>query len=293
MIWLENAPVTQNPATLVSQAREALCKFTAKDLIQLREDRDSHGGPNIHKEPDVSLNFIGQAREQVEFQEALTPALTVERDDKKTKVIVEYATISGAGKSQWLFQAFKTWSYIKDSTQLTSSIVPLNFNGADSSNNCLKTWKPTVQPKAALAWLLLSRWLFKCTPDLTWIGKGPVPDAKLFPVSVIADALFKSLLVEGKGFLVVHFDELHLYVTKRIDVLTKLYEAQEEKEAKALTEAKECTKAPAETEVFIWIKTFLGHICGLSDHTKSCYVVPIITHRALLVELLALTASHP
>ncbi|CAB9517710.1 expressed unknown protein [Seminavis robusta] len=190
LAMIQQAPGTKKPATLVDRAREALRKFTAEDLIQLREDRDNRGDPNVHKEPDASLDFVGRAREQVELQEALTPAFTAERDDKKTKVVAEYATINGAGKSRWLFQAFKTWSHIKDDTQLASSVVHLDFNGADGSNDCLETKKPTVQPEAALARLLLSRGLLECAPDLTWIGRGAVPDAELPPVSVIADALF-------------------------------------------------------------------------------------------------------
>ena len=282
--------MTKRPASLISRARDGLRKFSAEDLIQLRNERDNRGPPNIHKEPYPALQFIDRTQERKELQQALTPSF-VRQDDKQSKVVVEYATISGAGKTRWMFQAFRKWShYISDGTQLTASVVHLNFNSADGSNDCLHTRDSMIEPEDAVARLLLSRGLFESDPSLTWMGQGPVPESDLPRPSVIVDALFNSLFAEGKGLLVVHLDELHKLRTTRVGELTKVLvlkltakalgskEGGKElttKEKRIITEQ---AKAKAEKDVFCWITMFLGQICDLADHEKSRFVVPIITH---------------
>ena len=66
-------------------------------------------------EPDPGLCFVPRQMEESELVSWIEGVCLTERDDKQNRLILEYATISGAGKSRWMFHAFKdktfkTWS---------------------------------------------------------------------------------------------------------------------------------------------------------------------------------------
>eukprot|EP00978_Attheya_sp_CCMP212_P017128 scaffold45487_cov40-Attheya_sp.AAC.2 len=190
-----------------------------------------------------------------EINTKLAPMLTSNRDDKQCQLVMEYATISGAGKTRWLFNAFKNWQH----DGLKASVVHINFNGADNSTDCLYVQEVGVSAEDAISRLLLSRGVLECSADLKWITEAPLPDKMLPRVSEVVDALFEARFGEvGKGLLIVHLDEFAMLRTARLKF--------------------EGDSPGASVRVDAWIKAFLQ---GLSSWTKpgeKRYIVPVLTH---------------
>ena len=139
--------------------------------------------------------------------------LASNRDDKQCRLIMEYATISGSGKTRRLFNAFKNWQH----DGLKASVVHINFNGADNSTDCLCVHDLGVSAEDAISRLLLSRGVLECSADLKWITEAPFPDKMLPQVSEVVDALFEARFGEvGQGLLVVHLDEFLMLRTARL-----------------------------------------------------------------------------
>jgi hypothetical protein len=192
----------------------------------------------VHAGPDADTVFIPRQEELNELNRELAPMLTSEQDDKQYRLVMEYATVSGAGKTRWMFNAFKRWEY----GSLKASVVHINFNGADNSTDCLYVQGAHVTPEAAIARLLLSRGVFECSADLTWIMDFPLHDKVLPPLQVVLDALFEARFgVAGSGLLVIHLDEFVLLRTARLQ-----YNAE----------------SACIVDVDAWIKTFLQVLCS-------------------------------
>ena len=121
-------PMAKKQATVLDIARSKGCSdMTRTDLLLLREEVPL-SSKNPHKEPNAKHAFIPRKEEMTELMDELTPMWTAGWGDKYSRVVAEYATISGAGKTRWLFQAFKTW-------QLTPSESDQNVVAAAGTGN--------------------------------------------------------------------------------------------------------------------------------------------------------------
>ena len=166
--------------------------------------------------------------------------------DKQNYHTIEYATISGAGKSRYVLRQLGGDSKFHN---IPMSLVALNFNGGTGGGSDLSSVQETTLPTNAMSRLLLSRGLFGVHPDMQFLTGSRMSDESLPPLQQVIDALFLDRFSDpsGEGLLVVHLDELWL--------LKKIKEDQ-------------------------WIKDF---ICSLLEYSvKSSsggrYVLPVVTH---------------
>jgi hypothetical protein len=234
-------------------------------LRSLKDDSCYH---EPHDEPDPQLYFVPREVEKEELAALVTLVCLSHRDDKQLKLVLEYATISGAGKSRWLFHAFKeakfkTWG--EDSPPFQVSVLHTNFNGADDSVDCRMTERPGLGVDCAIARLLLSRGLFECKSDMTWLTNGKeFPDDQLPNVEAIIDAVFESRFKDGKGLLVVHLDEFSMLKEAKLEYVRK------KNDGKVIPED--------ELVVFNWLKGFVQTIGALTSPARQRYVISVMTH---------------
>jgi hypothetical protein len=204
----------------------------------------------IHEEPNNDSFYVRREKEYLDLQRELAclgrdlAALKRMPREKYNCRTIEYATISGAGKSRFVLRQLGEPFF----NNIPMSLVALNFNGGTGGGSDFQT-DENMTPEKAMSRLLLSRGLFCVHPDMLFLTGIRVPDQSLPPANQVLDALFLDRFTEprGEGLLVVHLDELWL-----------------------LKQAKDDT----------WIKAF---ICILLEYTSLSsrvgrYVLPVVSH---------------
>ena len=73
-----------------------------------------------------------------------TYSKSLKQDDKWGKAVVEYATISGAGKTQWMFHAFCGFTATVGEEELIASVIYIKFNGDECSVDCCMVQTPQL-----------------------------------------------------------------------------------------------------------------------------------------------------
>ena len=231
-----------------------LLKFKTAESERLKFNASTHQEPNKHS------HYVLREKEYVILQNALG---CLGRDlkelkrmpcDKQNYHTIEYATISGAGKSRYVLRQLGGDSKFHN---IPMSLVALNFNGGTGGGCDLRSVQGTTLPTNAMSRLLLSRGLFGVHPDMPFLTGLRVSDESLPPLQQVIDALFLDRFSDpsGEGLLVVHLDELWLLKEIKGDQ---------------------------------WIKDFICTLLEYSVKSSSGgrYVLPVVTHTCPDINLL-------
>ena len=265
--------------TIQKRAQDAGCaNMGSADLLDLKECRPE---PNCHHEPDSELQFIPRPRELKELHAILDPVVATNRDDKQCKVVLEYATISGAGKTRWAFRSFLDWTWTPSqmptgSSPLKARTIHMNFNGADGSSDILSISRDSVSPAEAVCRLLLGRGLFECNPSMKWVTPNLefLPDSMLPPTKAVVDAIFKDRFGDGGGLLVVHLDELSMLLRARKRIEKWKRKAGTDQHAAIEKDQDECDAEHAGD----WIKNLIERFASFTEPARRRFLVVVITH---------------
>jgi hypothetical protein len=207
---------------------------------------------SVHMEPDVDQIYIERSQAMSSMKAVLKcigqnlremKAMDMQKGNCHT---LEYATISGAGKTRFVLRELGEPRF----HDIPMSLVALNFNGGSGGGSDISLIDTsTTSPEIAMARLLLSRGLFGTAPGMIFLSRTGhcVLDDALPLVGAVIDALFDDRFENGEGLLVVHFDELWLL-----------------------------KKARGESFIKDFISILLNYTYGRSR--KGRYVLPIVTH---------------
>ena len=187
---------------------------SAADLLTIKAKLPQSMSGNLHTEPNDAA-YVTPENACKEFLETVrmmhrsfTSAGTLNKVDSP---LLEYATMSGAGKTCWGFQVARLLredEYFKKCVILR---VGLNFNGGSGGGdadrteavNLLRAYRFSSQQ--VMASLLFARGLLECSPDEFRHQASRLQRLRL---RTVLDALFVSAQEADTRILVVHLDEL-------------------------------------------------------------------------------------
>ncbi|CAE7585879.1 tea3 [Symbiodinium sp. CCMP2592] len=185
---------------------------SASDLLAIKDRLQQQLSRNLHAEPndadyvnheDTSKAFLSEVSTMLEHFK------TSRRLNKADSPLLEYATMSGAGKTRWGFHVERLLkAELPDCAILR---VGLNFNGGSGGGDADRTEAvhllstQNFSDQQTMACLLFARGLLQCSPDAVrhfaaWLRGLTTPD--------VLDALFESAPEADTRILVVHLDEL-------------------------------------------------------------------------------------
>ena len=174
---------------------------------------------SVHGEPGTGYQFVQRPNEAETFvQSVLQTHANMQacgKLDKSDSPLLEYATMSGAGKSRWGFEVERLLRRACNNASVGR--VGLNFNGGTGGGSADKStaeeWSGTDHKMGldrVMAALLLARGLLQCSPEDL---RGAERWLEKLPCDMVIDALFTKMPnAEGNKskILVVHVDELAL-----------------------------------------------------------------------------------
>ena len=195
---------------LLPTSSEGLLRFKSDTAEILKHVK------SVHTEPDSDKIYIQRTQALTSLETELAcigrnlETLKKMAMQKTNYQTVEFATISGAGKSRFVLRELGKPTF----HDIPMSLVTLNFNGGTGGGSDTPLIKSSTAAKA-MSRLLLSRGLFSTSPDLSFVTQQPLPDDEIgATVNTVIDALFmdrfKVPTAAGQGLLVVHLDELWL-----------------------------------------------------------------------------------
>ena len=130
-------------------------------------------------------------------------------------LILEYATLSGAGKSRWGFEVERLLQ--RAFPQSSVLRVGLNFYGGTGGGAADRTF--TIWAKehdldlgTTMAALLLARGILTWSPEKLWQA-----DLQTLSTKTVIDTIFKTSDDDGQRFLIVHVDELAMLLKEGFD----------------------------------------------------------------------------
>lgn len=227
----------------------------------------------VHEEPDRDGVYIDRPTEYAAILaqlECLGGDLAAMKRMEQQKVNIhtlEYATISGAGKSRFVLRQLGQPLF----RNIPMNLVALNFNGGTGAGSDTPSVLSSTAEKA-MSRLLLSRGLFSTDPDMLFVNKTKLPDESLPQVNTVIDALFEDRFTSGEGLLVVHLDELWQLKKMKNDLASCSSSTKPEDRDESFRLAK--------YGVDSWIKAFIG--CLLEYSFKHSligrYILPVVTH---------------
>jgi hypothetical protein len=239
--WYTNK-ITSTELLLVDSSK--LLAFKENHKVQLANIA------SIHKEPNKEAFYVSRDKEHADLEKELVCLgknlyeLKDMQQEKHNCRTIEYATISGAGKSRFVLRQLGEPKF----HDIPMSLVALNFNGGTGGGSDLRSGEEKT-PEKYMSRLLLSRGLLGVHPDMKFLTGERVPDQSLPDAKQVIDALFLDRFTDppGEGLLIVHLDELWLLKDDTNDR---------------------------------WIKEF---ICILLEYTadrsnNGRYVLPLVTH---------------
>ncbi|CAJ1454187.1 unnamed protein product [Effrenium voratum] len=188
---------------------------TVEGLLRLRGDLKDKVPASIHGEPDDG-EFQARPLESQEFLNRVSKMLGDRSRNgsliKANSPLLEYATMSGAGKSRWGFEVERLLKRNQSFQPYAVSRIGLNFNGGtgggtDGTETEYLSEQKGFSLKQIMATLLFTRGLLQCDPDYF---RGGEEWLKGLTVTIVLDAVFKSFTSgsANKSILVVHVDEL-------------------------------------------------------------------------------------
>ncbi|CAJ1412313.1 unnamed protein product, partial [Effrenium voratum] len=198
-------------------------EHTVEGLLRLRACLKEKQPASVHGEPNNG-EFQARRLESQGFLNRVSKMLgDRSRSGSLTKAdspLLEYATMSGAGKSRWGFEVERLLKRNQSFQSYAVSRIGLNFNGgtggggADGTETEYLFEQQGFSLQQIMATLLLARGLLQCSPDSF---RGKENWLRALRVNTVLDAVFKSFAhsSERKSILVVHVDELALLLEAR------------------------------------------------------------------------------
>ncbi|CAJ1461078.1 unnamed protein product [Effrenium voratum] len=198
-------------------------EHTVEGLLRLRACLKEKQPASVHGEPNNG-EFQARRLESQGFLNRVSKMLgDRSRSGSLTKAdspLLEYATMSGAGKSRWGFEVERLLKRNQSFQSYAVSRIGLNFNGgtgggeADGTETEYLFEQQGFSLQQIMATLLLARGLLQCSPDRF---RGKENWLRALRVNTVLDAVFKSFAhsSERKSILVVHVDELALLLEAR------------------------------------------------------------------------------
>ena len=187
---------------------------SASDLLAIKDQLQKQLSRNLHAEPNdshyVNPNETSKAF-LFEVGKMLQRFNTSRRLNKADSPLLEYATMSGAGKTRWGFQVERLLEGDKDFSDCAVLRVGLNFNGGSGGGDADRTEAVHLlstqqfSPQQAMASLLFARGLLECSPDAV---RHKADWLRGLTTREVLDALFESAPEADTRILVVHVDEL-------------------------------------------------------------------------------------
>ena len=187
---------------------------SAADLLTIKAKLQQPLSGNLHTEPNDAA-YVTPENACKEFlqtvrmmHESFTSAGMLNKADSP---LLEYATMSGAGKTRWGFQVARLLREDENFKKCVILRVGLNFNGGSGGGdadrteavNLLQTHRFSSQQ--IMASLLFARGLLERSPD---DFRGQESRLQHLRLRTVLDALFASAQEAGTRILVVHLDEL-------------------------------------------------------------------------------------
>ena len=187
---------------------------SASDLLAIKDQLQKQLSRNLHAEPNdshyVNPNETSKAF-LLEVGTMLQRFKTRRLLNKVDSALLEYATMSGAGKTRWGFQVQRLLEGDKDFSDCAVLRVGLNFNGGSGGGDADRTEAVHLlstqqfSPQQAMASLLFARGLLECSPDAV---RHKADWLRGLTTREVLDALFESAPEADTRILVVHVDEL-------------------------------------------------------------------------------------
>ena len=191
-----------------------LTGHSASDLLAIKDQLQKQLSRNLHAEPNdshyVNPNETSKAF-LFEVGEMLQRFNTSRRLNKADSPLLEYATMSGAGKTRWGFQVERLLEGDKDFSDCAVLRVGLNFNGGSGGGDADRTEAVHLLStkqfsyQQTMASLLFARGLLECSPDAV---RHEAEWLRGLTTREVLDALFESAPEADTRILVVHVDEL-------------------------------------------------------------------------------------
>ncbi|CAJ1374637.1 unnamed protein product [Effrenium voratum] len=201
----------QDPLAIMANS-----EHTVEGLLRLRACLKGKLPASVHAEPNDG-EFQARPLESQEFLNRVSKMLEYRSRsgslNKADSPLLEYATMSGAGKSRWGFEMERLLKRHQSFRSYAVSRIGLNFNGGAGAGGVdgaetQYLFEQNFSLQQIMATLLLARGLLQCSPDSI---RGKENWFRLLSVNTVLDAVFKSFShssAGNKSILVVHVDEL-------------------------------------------------------------------------------------
>ena len=149
-------------------------KHSAHDLLDIREKLSQTLSRSLHTEPNDS-HYVNPKETSEEFLEVVITMQqlfkTSRQLNKADSPLLEYATMSGAGKTRWGFQVERLLKGDDEFRDCAVLRVGLNFNGGSGGGDADRTEAvhlistQNFSEQQTVASLLFARGLLECSPD--------------------------------------------------------------------------------------------------------------------------------
>ncbi|CAJ1414044.1 unnamed protein product [Effrenium voratum] len=245
----------QDPLAIMANS-----EHTVEGLLRLRACLKEKLPASVHAEPNDG-EFQARPLESQEFLNRVSKMLEYRSRSgslhQAYSPLLEYATMSGAGKSRWGFEIERLLKRHESFRSYAVSRIGLNFNGGTGAGGADGTaaqylFEQNFSLQRIMATLLLARGLLQCSPASFRLTENWF---RWLSVNTVLDAVFKSFSrssAGNKSILVVHVDELAFLLKRGFD----------------------------DTQLKDFVNALADYNC---QQNPSGLVVPVITHTAPVV----------
>lgn len=195
---------------------------SASDLLAIKDQLQQQLSRSLHTEPndshyvnpnETSKAFLSEVSTMLQRFTSARPALL----NKVDSPLLEYATMSGAGKTRWGFQVERLLKGDDEFRDCAVLRVGLNFNGGSGGGDADRTEAVHListhnfSKQQTMASLLFARGLLECSPDAV---RHKVDWLRGLTTKEVLDALFARAHEADTRILVVHVDELAMLLSE-------------------------------------------------------------------------------
>ena len=200
----------QDPLAIL-ESNEVLASDLQAIKAQLRQPLSR----NLHTEPNDAayVTHENTSKEFLQTVRMMHESFKLGRLNKVDSALLEYATMSGAGKTRWGFQVERLLRQDENFEKSVILRVGLNFNGGSGGGDADRTeavyllQKHGFSLQQIMASLLFARGLLERSPDEF---RGQEKRLQRLRIRTVLDALFAGAQEADTRILVVHLDELDM-----------------------------------------------------------------------------------
>ena len=194
---------------------------SASDLLAIKDQLQQQLSRSLHTEPNDSHYVNPNETSKAFLSEVSTMLQRFTSSRLLNKVdspLLEYATMSGAGKTRWGFQVERLLKGDDEFRDCAVLRVGLNFNGGSGGGDADRTEAvhlistQNFSERQTMASLLFARGLLECSPDAV---RHKVDWLRGLTTKEVLDALFARAHEADTRILVVHVDELAMLLSEK------------------------------------------------------------------------------